>query len=111
MSISAVPNHLYKILSVNHWAASQGKKNLELDSADDAFIHFSMEHQLERILNKYWSDQDAIVLTVDSSKLKGKLVLEANPGGSQQYYHLYNGSIPLDSIVKVQEVFCAREIL
>lgn len=96
---------LYKILSVENWAASQGKEHLSLPDFDRPFIHLALEEQLERILGKYWKDvPEYVLLTLDPKKLKGKLVLESNPGGSAKYYHLYDGSIPLSAIVAVKKV-------
>lgn len=92
---------LYKIVSVENWEKS--KKQVALDSADDLFIHLALENQLERILSKFWSGQTCIVLKVDPAKLEGQLVFEVNPGGTNKYYHLYEGSIPVDAIIEVKK--------
>lgn len=94
-----VPAYLYKVLSLEDWEASQGQNHLQLSQADAAFIHFSREDQLDRILSKYWADTPAcIILRVATEQLPGNLVFEANPGGTSKYYHLYYGSIPLTAI-------------
>lgn len=93
------PQFLYKILSAEDWDESQGSRAIELSLDDEDFIHFSKEDQLDRILDKYWADEAAIVLKIDVSKLSGDLVYETNPGGSSKYYHLYDGEIPLDAVV------------
>lgn len=99
------PKTLYKILSVENWEASQGRENLALPDFDRPFIHFALEEQLPRILDKYWKDVSAYyLLTIDVSKLKGNLVFESNPGGSAKYYHLYNGSIPLAAVAAARRV-------
>ncbi len=91
---------LYKILSCENWEASQKKEELVLPTEDKPFVHFSTEEQLERIVRKYWANVNQfVVLKIDSSKLVGRLVLEANPGGTTKYYHLYDGKIPMNSIV------------
>ena len=101
-----MPKQLYKILSLRHWQATQSRKALVLSSEDDAFIHFSMEDQLDRILTKYWSDKPQyVVLKIDTNKLQGNLVYETNPGGSAKYYHLYQGHIPFDAIVEAKVVY------
>jgi len=93
------PNFLYKVISRDDWAKSC--KAVHLSSTDADFIHLSTEDQLERIIEKYWaSASEYVVLKIETAKLSGKLVLEANPGGTNQYYHLYNGSIPLSAIVE-----------
>ena len=49
-----IPKCLYKIISKEAWLQSQGKGSVQLPPADDLFIHFSTEDQLERIIGKYW---------------------------------------------------------
>lgn len=93
------PKYLYKIISVEDWKKSQGMESVKLSSSDQDFIHLSREDQLNRIIDKYWKDiPEFIVLKIYSDKLPGRLVYEANPDGSNKYYHLYNGSIPLSAV-------------
>lgn len=96
------PSYLYKILSLEDWKLSQGDNVLHLASADTDFIHFSKQDQLDRILSKYWSGLECVVLKIDVSKLSGNLVFEANPGGSAKYYHLYDGSIPINAVIEIK---------
>lgn len=101
MEKTEYPQYLYKIISVQNWQASQNKKTLVLPAEDDAFIHFSTKDQVERIIAKYWPDaRQVVILKIDRSKLDGKLVYEANVGGTTKYFHLYQGSIPLNSVVE-----------
>ena len=100
------PQYLYKILSLRNWQASQSRKTAQLSAEDDAFIHFSTQDQLERIIGKYWADApQLVILKIDSNKLEGSLVFETNPGGTTQYYHLYDGFIPFNSIVESRIVY------
>lgn len=95
------PQYLYKVLSLDDWNASKSQTTLKLSKMDDEFIHLATEDQLDKIIAKYWSDvTQYVVIKVESKKLPGRLVLEANPGGSNQYFHLYEGSIPRDAIVE-----------
>ncbi len=103
MTVTHSPDSLYKILSIANWESSQYKESLVLDSDDDLFIHFSTENQLSRILTKYWQDRDYVVLKIDPKKLLGQLVFEANPGGENKYYHLYNGYIPTQAVTEVKK--------
>lgn len=94
------PQFLYKILSVENWQASQPKLTVQLSSDDEAFIHLATEDQLEKITAKYWSNaSEYVILKIDTGRLPGRLVLEANPGGTNKYYHLYDGKIPLNAVV------------
>lgn len=95
------PQFLYKILSIENWQQSKRLPTLELGPDDQAFVHLATEDQLERILEKYWKNEKTfVILKIDTKKLKGKLVYEANPGGANRYYHLYDGAIPLESVVE-----------
>lgn len=92
-------SYLYKILSMDDWAKSC--ETLHLPSTDADFIHLSKEDQLDRIIEKYWANSsEYVVLKIKTARLSGKLVLEANPGGTNKYYHLYNGSISMDAVVE-----------
>ncbi len=99
------PTYLYKVLSMDQWEKSQGNESLLLPEMDRAFIHLSQENQLERVLERRWRDVPRyVILTLETSKLPGELIYEANPGKSEKYYHLYNGSIPLKAVAKVKNV-------
>ena len=99
------PAFLYKILSMENWNSSQQNGSLTLSKDDESFIHFAREDQLERITTKYWAQApEYVVLKVDTAKLKGTMVYENNPGGTNKYYHLYAGSIPTDAVVDSQVV-------
>lgn len=105
-AMEQTPEYLYKIISPENW--NQSKETLQLDAADNAFIHLSREDQLDRILSKYWTDTPAIVLKLETKKLQGRLVLETNPGGTSKYYHLYEGSIPKNAVVEVKELLSSK---
>jgi len=98
-----LPDYLHKIITLNQWEKSQNKEYIFLLDSDNQFIHFAEKDDIERIKNKFFSDQDKlVVLTVNPQKLVGKLIKEKNPGGSRKYYHLYDGSIPLKSIESIE---------
>lgn len=95
------PKYLYKITSMENWTESQQRPVLKLLITDDNFIHLATENDLERIMKKYCSDfSEVVILKLETEKLQGKLVYESNPGGTNKYYHLYNGSIPRDAVVE-----------
>ncbi|MDX8431488.1 MAG: DUF952 domain-containing protein [Candidatus Algichlamydia australiensis] len=95
---------LYKILSLKAWQESQTQEFLTLSENDKKFIHFSTKEQLPRILKKHWlNETECVILRVDPKQLLGKLVFESNPGGTNQYYHLYGGAIPLKAVHVITE--------
>lgn len=97
------PKHLYKVISLELWRASENKKNVILSPEDATFIRFQKEDELGRLLH-YWSTLKTphVVLKIKASKLEGKLVFEAKLGGSTKQYHLYNGCIPMNAIVDIK---------
>jgi uncharacterized protein (DUF952 family) len=95
------PKHLYKVLALELWQASENKKSVILSPEDAPFIRFQKEDELSRLLH-YWKTLNVphVVLKIKASKLEGKLIFEAKLGGSTKQYHLYNGCIPLDAIIE-----------
>ncbi len=101
-----IPDYLFKITSLRNWQATQNRKSVALSAEDDVFIHFAKESQIEKVLAKYWSDApQVVILKIDSSKLEGKLVYEANTGKTTKYFHLYSGFIPFNSVVESKIVY------
>lgn len=89
---------LYKVTTKALWEASGD--TLQLAEMDTAFVHLAEEHDIERITTKFFTaESDVVILTLDPTQLIGHLVKERNPGGSREYYHLYEGSIPLRAVV------------
>jgi uncharacterized protein (DUF952 family) len=96
---------LYKLVTNEQWASSQGKETLQLTQSDRDFIHFSLEDQWEKTAAKYYADQPScVLLKIDAQKLPGRLVYETNPGGSTKYYHLYESCIPMNAILSSQTI-------
>ena len=105
MPATASSMQLYKVVSVKNWEQSQSQDRLLLSSMDKEFVHLSTKDQLDRIIEKFWKNESAFfVLTLDANKLQGRLVFEANPGGSNKYYHLYDGFIPMSAIISVSKI-------
>ena len=100
---SSVPTYLYKITSPELWQQSEQSQKLLLTDQDKDFIHLSRDDQLERIIEKFWRSQDEayVVLKLDATTLPGTLKFETNRPGGDNYYHLYDGSIPLSSVAAV----------
>lgn len=105
LEIEMTPQYIYKVVSIEDWEASQTIGSVMLAETDHEFIHLATQDQLSRIIEKFWGKApEYVILKIDTSKMKGKLVLEANPGGTNKYYHLYNGSIPLSAVVDAKTV-------
>ncbi len=99
--VEEMPTFLYKVLSKDDWEKSC--RTIHLSSMDADFIHLSTDEQLDKIIEKYWSEaSEYVLLKLEVAKLSGDLVLEANLGGTNKYYHLYKGSIPLGAIIELK---------
>lgn len=97
-----VESYLYRIVSPQEWQESQSQKQVVTTAFDKDFIHLSTEEQVPKTAQKFWNHKAYVVLKIDPKKLVGRLALESNPGGATLYYHLYDGKIPLDAVVEVQ---------
>lgn len=95
------PEYLYKIVSTEQWQESLSQNQVVNSLIDKDFIHLATEEQLEHVAQKFWKNKDYRILKLASKKLMGRLVYETNPGGTTRYYHLYEGVVPLDSVVDV----------
>ncbi len=85
------------------WQHSQTLGYLKPLNMDTDFIHMCTEEQIGTIVEKFWQDTtDIVIAKIDSQKLQGDLKYETNPGGKNKYYHLYNGSIPLDAVADIK---------
>lgn len=98
---STVPEYLYKIVSKEQWQESLVKNRVVVTALDEDFIHLAKEDQVAHVVNKFWNGKEPIILKLATKKLVGHLVFETNPGGTTQYYHLYDGSIPLEAVSDV----------
>lgn len=101
---NSTPEHLYKIISSEQWQKSLLQNEIVGSPIDKEFVHLAKDDQLDHVAQKFWNNMDYIVLKLASKKLVGRLIFETNPGGSTQYYHLYEGNIPLDAVVDVTVV-------
>jgi len=93
------PAHLYKILTPNTWQACQGQDRLSLGPDDTSFIHLAEEDQVPRIAKKFFQEHSRLIIVeLDPAGLPGRLIKEANPGGTVCYYHLYDGYLPFSAV-------------
>lgn len=97
----AIPTYLYIILPKEAWKKSVQEKVLLLGPENKQFIHLATDEQVPPIAEKFFKGIDYVVLKIETKKMLGRLVYETNPGGSNKYFHLYEGSIPLEAIVEV----------
>lgn len=96
------PEFLYKVISIEKWKKSNTQEEVILSAMDTDFVHLATEEQLAHVIPKFWADaKQFVILKVDAKNLRGTLKYESNPGGSNKYYHLYDGAIPVAAIKEV----------
>ena len=107
-----LPELLCKIMPLGMWEVSLRMDHIVLSELDrsDGFVHFSTQDQLFKTVEKFFEGQEVVVALVDPSKLEGELRFETNPGGSTKYYHLYDGKVPMSSVVSVYKMKSERAL-
>lgn len=102
------PEYLYKIISKEQWQESLLKNQIILSASDKDFIHLAKKDQIANIVQKFWNNMDHIILKLAAKNLMGHLVYETNPRGTTKYYHLYDGTIPLEAVKDVTIVHITK---
>jgi len=94
--------HIYHVVPEGLWKSFHGSV-FEIENQDaEGFIHCSFAEQIDGVLKRYYSDaKRVVILEIDPSKLKSKLVIESSTGG-ENYPHVY-GPINIDAVVGVQK--------
>jgi uncharacterized protein (DUF952 family) len=95
--------HIYHVTLPANWAKYQGRPSYQTESLQtEGFIHCSYSNQLPGVLKRYFSKADkVVVLTIDTEKLRSKLIAETSTGG-EAFPHLY-GRLNHDAVVNVEE--------
>lgn len=95
---------IYHITTPANWEKYQNKPSYQADSLQtEGFIHCSYLGQLEAVLKRYYSNfPKVLILTIDTEKLKSKLVEEPSTGG-EIYPHIY-GRLNHNAVIKAEEL-------
>ena len=94
---------IYHVTTPANWEKYKGRPSYQTESlATEGFIHCSYENQLPGVLKRYFSGAEKVmVLTIDTEKLKSKLVAETSTGG-EVFPHLY-GRLNHSAVSNVEE--------
>jgi uncharacterized protein (DUF952 family) len=101
---------IYHITTKEQWAAYEGKSEYAPPAFEkEGFIHTSRLHQLEGVLERYYSGRnDLLLLKIDDRKLESNLIYE--PATNRELFpHVY-GKINKDSIIEVVESFSSDKL-
>ena len=104
--------YIYHIAAKADWDRAKESGLYEVPSLkEEGFIHCSMEEQVERVIDRFYSGRnDLVVLCIDSRKLTSQLVYEWAPSMEATFPHVY-GAINTDAVTEVLSVdsMLARE--
>ena len=94
---------IYHVALPADWAKYQGRPSYQTESLQtEGFIHCSYSNQLPGVLKRYFSKAGkVIVLTIDTEKLRSKLIAETSTGG-ESFPHIY-GRLNHDAVISVEE--------
>ncbi len=94
--------NIYHIVLSADWAAFDGGEYAAASLVGEGFIHCSYAHQIDGVLERYYSGADSVViLNVDTELLTSKFVEEPSTGG-EVYPHIY-GTKNTGAIVGTEE--------
>ena len=91
---------IYHVTTIAAWKEAEKKGMYEHSSLiAEGFIHCSQTHQVEGVLERYFSGQnDLIKLVIDTDKLTCKFVFDWSPSTADTFPHVY-GPINTDAII------------
>jgi uncharacterized protein (DUF952 family) len=97
--------YIYHITTREVWEQAQTTGQYEVPSLkEEGFIHCSMEDQVQRVLERFYSDRkDLLLLCIDSRKLLSQLVYEWAPSMEATFPHVY-GPINTDAVTEVKPI-------
>lgn len=94
--------YIYKILTLEQWAAFQTEHDFAGSPVDlsDGYIHMSCVPELKETMDKWYADQDEVaLLQVEAAKIEGDLKYEVSRGGAE-FPHLF-AELPIDAVKHV----------
>lgn len=94
---------IYHIVTPEVWEKYKGENEYEAESLRaENFIHCSYRHQLEGVLDRYYRNQETVlILHINPHLLTAQLVAESSTN-REIYPHIY-GRINKTAIVDVEE--------
>jgi uncharacterized protein (DUF952 family) len=96
---------IYHITTKEAWNRAKEKGAYEATSlADEGFIHCAQEHQVQGVLERYFSGQQQLVkLIIETDLLKSRFIFEWSPSTSDTFPHIY-GPIDTEAVVDVVSI-------
>lgn len=94
---------IYHVTLPSNWEKYRERPSYQTESLQtEGFIHCSYLNQLPGSLKRYYSNAEkVIILTIETEKLRSKLVEEPSTGG-ETFPHIY-GRLNHNAVVSVEE--------
>ena len=93
---------IYHIVLPDAWAAFDTGLYEARSLETEGFIHCSFAEQLDAVIERYYSNEErVVVLEIESDRLMSRMIKEPSTN-SEIYPHVY-GPINRDAIVRVEE--------
>ena len=96
---------IYHITTSEDW--KQALKEGQYKAASlipEGFIHTSYDHQVERTLMRYYTNQNNLVLLhIDEEKVTSEIKYELAPSVNEIFPHIY-GPLNTDAVIKVTPI-------
>lgn len=96
---------IYHVVLPETWEEFKDENFYEAKSLKtEGFIHCSYENQLEAVLERYYKNENRVlILSINPNLLTAELIAEPSTGG-EIYPHIY-GKINKPAIVKTEEKY------
>lgn len=99
---------IYHVVLPSVWEKFLGRPSYQAESLQtEGFIHCSFAGQLEGVLERYYRNAGRVlILSIDTEKLKSRLVNEPSTGG-EVFPHIY-GRLNHGAVVAIEERHISR---
>jgi len=96
---------IYHVTTKQEWEKAKQKGKYTAPSLEsEGFIHCSEAHQLQGVLERYYSGKTGLLkLVIDPNKLIPQLKYELSPSVHERFPHVY-GPINFDAVIKVEMI-------
>lgn len=94
---------IYHVTTSAAWQSAKEKGHYEHISLEtEGFIHNCSREQLPGVLDRYYKDQqDLLLLHIDENLLEAELKYELAPSVNEEFPHIF-GPINMDAVVEVE---------
>lgn len=101
---------IYHITKKEMWEKAMADKYYRPDSLDtEGFIHCSPAEKIPEVANIFYKGQsDLILLCIDETKVKSKIIREDLYRHGFEFPHIY-GELNPDAVIKTKDLICGED--